>query len=91
MADQASDTSAGGFVAYRFVVSGRVQGVGFRWFAAREAARTGVAGWVTNLPSGQVEVLCRGTVTQISGFEKSLHQGPRSARVDSVDKVRHST
>ena len=73
-------------VARRFVVSGRVQGVGFRWFAAREAARAGVVGWVTNLPNGQVEVLCKGTVTQISGFEKSLQQGPRSARVDSVDK-----
>ena len=43
----------------RFLVSGRVQGVGFRWFTHREAERLGIAGWARNLPDGRVEVLAK--------------------------------
>ena len=68
----------------RFVVSGRVQGVGFRWFVEREAAQIGVTGWVRNRPDGDVEVMASGTRQQLSGLRQRLQEGPRAARVDHV-------
>jgi acylphosphatase len=72
--------------ARRFVVRGRVQGVGFRWFVEREAHILGIAGWVRNNSDGSVEVLAQGTRDQLSGLHARLRQGPRAARVDSVDE-----
>jgi acylphosphatase len=72
--------------AARWIVSGRVQGVGFRWFAVRLAEEIGVSGWVTNLPDGRVEVVARGTVEALSRVEEGLRTGPRGARVESVEK-----
>ena len=72
--------------AARFLVSGRVQGVGFRWFVARRAAELGLAGWARNLPSGQVEVVAAGEAGAMSHLEASLRAGPRLARVESVEK-----
>jgi acylphosphatase len=71
----------------RFVVRGRVQGVGFRWFVEREARMLGVAGWVRNNHDGSVEVLAMGTGDQLSGLRSRLQQGPRAARVDDVQEV----
>jgi acylphosphatase len=71
--------------ARRFLVRGRVQGVGFRWFVEREAQMLGIAGWVRNNPDGSVEVLAQGTRDQLSGLHSRLREGPRAARVDSVD------
>jgi acylphosphatase len=68
----------------RFVVRGRVQGVGFRWFVEREARILGIAGWVRNNADGSVEVLGIGTREQLAGLRSRLHQGPRAARVDGV-------
>lgn len=68
----------------RYLVSGRVQGVGFRYFVAREAEALGVAGWVRNLPDGQVEVLAEGTEPQLSTLEGRLWEGPPHARVAAV-------
>jgi acylphosphatase len=73
--------------ARRFVVRGRVQGVGFRWFVEREAHVLGISGWVRNNSDGSVEVLAQGTRDQISGLQSRLRQGPRAARVDSVDQT----
>ena len=70
----------------RFVVTGRVQGVGFRWFVEREARAIGVAGWVRNNLDGSVEVLASGTHEQLSALRSRLRQGPRAARVDNVDE-----
>ena len=70
----------------RFVVSGRVQGVGFRWFVEREARTLGIAGWVRNNLDGSVEVLASGTHEQLSSLRSKLRQGPRAARVDNVDE-----
>src|SRR6266478_6063629 len=70
--------------ARRFVVRGRVQGVGFRWFVEREAHMLGIAGWVRNNSDGGVEVLAIGTRDQLLGFRSRLRQGPRAARVDDV-------
>jgi len=73
--------------ARRFVVRGRVQGVGFRWFVEREAHILGIAGWVRNNTDGGVEVLAQGTRDQISGLRSRLREGPRAARVDAVDEA----
>ena len=72
-------------VARRFVVSGRVQGVGFRWFAETVAAREGLHGWVRNLPDGRVEAAAEGDQEAVERFERALRQGPPAARVDDVD------
>jgi acylphosphatase len=73
--------------ARRFVVRGRVQGVGFRWFVEREAHILGIAGWVRNNTDGSVEVLAQGTRDQISGLRSRLREGPRAARVDAVEEL----
>ncbi len=70
----------------RFVVRGRVQGVGFRWFVEREASTLGIAGWVRNNFDGSVEVLAMGTRDQLSQLRSRLRAGPRAARVDDVEE-----
>jgi acylphosphatase len=72
-------------VARRFVVSGRVQGVGFRYFTQDVARREGVTGWVRNLPNGQVEALVEGDAEAVTRVERALRTGPRGARVDALD------
>jgi acylphosphatase len=72
-------------LARRFNIRGRVQGVGFRWFVEREAHILAIAGWVRNNPDGTVEVLAQGTRDQLSGLHSRLREGPRAARVDSVE------
>ena len=69
-------------VARRFVVSGRVQGVGFHARAA--AAREGLRGFVRNLPDGRVEVEGEGDEAAMQRFERALRQGPPAGRVDAV-------
>jgi acylphosphatase len=71
--------------ARRFIVRGRVQGVGFRWFVEREAHMLGIAGWVRNNHDGSVEVLAQGTRDQLSGLHSRLREGPRASRVDAVE------
>ena len=68
----------------RYVVSGRVQGVGFRWFVEREAATLGITGWVRNRDDGRVEVMATGTREQLRALDARLREGPRAARVDEV-------
>lgn len=72
--------------ARRFLVRGRVQGVGFRWFVEREAQVLGIAGWVRNNPDSSVEVLAIGTREQLAGLRSRLREGPRAARVDDVEE-----
>ena len=72
--------------AARWVVAGRVQGVGFRWFAVRLAQRVGVAGWVCNLADGRVEVVARGSAQALARLDEGLRTGPRLARVERVEK-----
>ena len=68
----------------RYVVSGRVQGVGFRWFVEREAAQLGITGWVRNCENGDVEVMATATADQHNALRQRLQQGPRASRVDLV-------
>lgn len=71
--------------ARRFLISGRVQGVGYRYFAERSAHETGVTGWARNLDDGRVEVHANGTLSQLDDFEARLRHGPRFADVRSVE------
>jgi acylphosphatase len=68
----------------RYIITGRVQGVGFRWFVEREASAIGVGGWVRNNDNGNVEVLASGTDEQLAKLRARLKQGPRASRVDQV-------
>jgi len=72
--------------ARRYLVRGRVQGVGFRWFVEREAHILGIAGWVRNNADSSVEVLAMGTRDQLTGLRSRLREGPRAARVDNVEE-----
>jgi acylphosphatase len=67
-----------------FLVKGRVQGVGFRWFVHREAAELGLRGWVRNTEDGNVEVLAAGEPDQLKDLMKALARGSRGSRVDEV-------
>jgi len=70
----------------RYLVRGRVQGVGFRWFVEREAQSLGVVGWVRNSYDGSVEVLASGTRAQLDQLRARLRAGPRAARIDQVEE-----
>lgn len=72
-------------VAKRFVVSGRVQGVGFRFFAMTCAQALGLTGWVRNTPEGAVEVHAEGEEDRLRDLAFDLSRGPRYARVSQVD------
>jgi acylphosphatase len=67
-----------------YLVKGRVQGVGFRWFVQREAAEIGLRGWVRNTDEGHVEVLAMGDSTELAELKDALQQGSRGSRVDAV-------
>lgn len=75
----------GGNVAFRYIVSGRVQGVFFRASTAREATRLGIRGHAINLADGRVEVLAVGPQGAVEEFRRWLHRGPPMARVDHVE------
>jgi acylphosphatase len=66
------------------VVSGLVQGVGYRYFTARNAEGLGVTGFVRNLPDGRVEIFANGERGRISDFVAVLKVGPRASRVTDV-------
>ncbi len=68
----------------RVFVRGRVQGVGYRAFAAREAERRGLDGFVRNRADGRVEALAAGPAAGIEAFLAALRRGPRAGRVDEV-------
>ena len=71
-------------VARRFLISGRVQGVGFRFFVEARAAIEGVHGWVRNLADGRVETLVEGEQASVDRIEAALWKGPSGAVVDKV-------
>lgn len=69
---------------YRFLVSGRVQGVYFRQSTAEQARQLGLSGWVRNLPDGRVEGLASGSKDALEALKVWLHRGPSVARVDDL-------
>ena len=62
--------------ACRILISGWVQGVGFRWFAQRQAEQYGVVGWIRNLPDGRVEVFAQAEKEVLDAFCERLREGP---------------
>lgn len=70
----------------RFLVSGMVQGVGFRWFVARHARGLGLRGYARNLPDGRVEVVVDGRDESLPDLERLLQAGPTNARVEKVER-----
>ncbi len=69
-----------------YIVKGRVQGVGFRWFVHREAGARGLNGWVRNTDAGEVEVMVAGNVEKLDELRAQLERGSRGSRVDSVQE-----
>jgi acylphosphatase len=74
-------------LARKFLIRGEVQGVGYRFFAQRAAARHQVLGYVRNCPDGTVEVVAEGTPDNVEEFMKDLVTGPQWSRVDQVDEI----
>ena len=67
-----------------YLVKGRVQGVGFRWFVQREAAELSLRGWVRNTDDGHVEIIASGEPDVLAELKAELHKGSRGSRVDAV-------
>lgn len=69
------------------LVTGRVQGVGFRWFARERARSLGVQGWVRNRADGSVEILARGELSRLEQFKSLMREGPRGAAVQDTREL----
>jgi acylphosphatase len=74
-------------VAKKYVISGRVQGVGFRFFAERAATQLGIRGHVKNCWDGTVEVYAIGDAAPLEEFKRQLAEGPRSGRVTGIEET----
>ena len=72
--------------AYRYVVAGRVQGVGYRYFVLRQAEALGVSGYARNRADGSVEVVAEGEDVVLADFEARLREGPSFAEVANVER-----
>jgi len=70
--------------AYQIIVKGRVQGVGYRWFARQSAEELGIRGYVRNLPNGDVEVLAQGDDETVDALIERLRRGPSFAHVMDI-------
>lgn len=73
--------------AYRFIVTGRVQGVGYRYFALQEARALGITGFARNEPDGSVQVVAEGADDALQAFEGRLQEGPAFSAVSSVERT----
>ena len=74
-------------IARRFFISGNVQGVGYRYFVQRSAAKHQIRGFVANLADGRVEVLAEATERAIADFKNDLAAGPTYSRVSQVEEL----
>ena len=74
-------------IARKFFIGGEVQGVGFRFFAQRAAARHQVTGYVRNLADGRVEALAEGTAEAVEAFKHDLATGPAFSAVEHVEEI----
>ena len=73
-------------IVRNYLVKGRVQGVGFRWFVMREASALGLRGWVRNTDAGHVELLAAGSQEQLQELYARLKTGSRGSRVDRIEQ-----
>ena len=74
-------------VARKFTIKGQVQGVGYRFFAVRAAARHQVVGYVKNLENGDVEAFAEGSAELVEAFKHDLVTGPAFATVENVEEI----
>ena len=74
-------------IARKFLFSGNVQGVGFRFFTQRVAARHQIRGYVRNLEDGRVEAFAQGPEKSVEEFKHDLIAGPRHSRVDEMEEL----
>jgi acylphosphatase len=74
-------------IARKFLISGEVQGVGYRFFAQRAAARHQVLGYVRNLPDGRVEALAEGTPESVEAFKHDIATGPTFSVVENIEEI----
>ncbi len=74
-------------IARKFLIRGEVQGVGYRFFAQRAAARHQVVGYVRNCPDGTVEALAEGPENRVEAFKHDLAAGPQWAVVDQLEEI----
>lgn len=74
-------------IARKFLISGEVQGVGYRYFAQRSSAKHQVRGYVKNLPDGRVEVLAEGSSAAVEDFRHDLAAGPSHSRVTVIEEI----
>jgi acylphosphatase len=74
-------------VARKFTISGMVQGVGYRFFAQRAAARHQVRGYIKNLKDGRVEALAEGDASAVEGFKHELLTGPTYSKVEEIEEI----
>lgn len=74
-------------IARKYLISGEVQGVGYRFFAQRSSAKHQVRGYVKNLADGRVEVLAEGSSTAVEAFRHDLAAGPTNSRVTVVEEL----
>lgn len=74
-------------VARKFLIRGDVQGVGYRFFAQRAAARHQIVGYVRNCPDGSVEAFAEGSATSVEAFKHDLATGPQWATVDQMEEI----
>jgi acylphosphatase len=70
-----------------YIVRGRVQGVGFRWFVQSEATALGLKGWVRNTDDGKVELIASGQLSQLAGLRAAIEKGSRGSRVDAIQEA----
>jgi acylphosphatase len=73
-------------IAVRLIIQGRVQGVGYRWWAVGEARRLGLDGWVRNRAGGSVELVAAGEPEALDRLQAACHHGPPPAQVTSVER-----
>ncbi|MFY9609966.1 MAG: acylphosphatase [Blastocatellia bacterium] len=78
-------------IARQFVIRGRVQGVGFRYFAIRAARGLGIVGTVRNMPDGSVEAIAEGETKAIARFRRDLERGPSYSHVTAVEESERQT
>ena len=74
-------------ITKHLIISGRVQGVGFRYFTKKSAESLGVSGWVKNLRSGDVEAVLQGNLESVTEMMNRLETGPTTARVDEIEEL----
>ncbi len=72
-------------LSVKLIVSGKVQGVSFRWFTVQAAREMGLCGYAKNLPDGTVEVKAEGTKAGLESLIKKVKQGPPFSRVENVE------